>query len=198
MPGILSMLPQIGQTIGSIIGKKSTPSGTESGQFAKDHFDTLAPGTSEWERIGASNPSTPMVGGKIASQQADRSTDKNLAVQSATQLKIAKMQTDAQKEVAYIQSTPAQMQAEVSKEKLPHEVEKIVTETNKLKNTSDIGSLRSSFEKKMKEIGVNLSNSAKIWAEYIMNNNKKRSAGALFEEKSSTPRRKPYITVGPF
>lgn len=79
-------LETIGAMIPSIIDKikgKSTPdSGTEAGQYSKDYFDTLAPGTSQWERIGSSTPTGSQVGARIGAEQQDKSLNKQLMSQA--------------------------------------------------------------------------------------------------------------------
>jgi len=72
----------VGSGLGSLFDKKSTPkTGAEAGQYTKDYFDQFAPGTTEWERLGASTPVGSQVGAKIASEQAERTTDKQIDAQ---------------------------------------------------------------------------------------------------------------------
>jgi len=193
------MLEQLIGAVPSIMklfGKKKSPQeqGMAQGQQAQAYYGSAFPGTTPWEQLGAGNP----VG---ATQSAEISADNSLRLKSAemgTQLKIAAMQTEAQKEVARIQT-------DVARQKVSPEIEKLITETQKLKNTVNTGSLRSAFEKKTKDMGLSIAESAKVWYEYVLGSkNNHVSVGSLFGEREkkrveSTPRnRNVEIDVYPF
>jgi hypothetical protein len=85
------------------------------GRQQKAFFDEFAPGTTQWERIGATSPG-------MAQVQSTKDTNK-------TALQVAKIQANTAKEVAKIQSQPASRQATVSEAKLKNELSKLDAET---------------------------------------------------------------------
>jgi len=76
-----SLVPGIGTGLGAVAGgligafggaKKvkapPPPTGTQSGQWAKDYYDTAFAGTTPWERLGTSNPSGQVMSGAMSTQ----------------------------------------------------------------------------------------------------------------------------------
>lgn len=81
------LLETLAGAIPAIIDKvkgKSTPdTGQKAGQYAKDYFDTLAPGTTQWERVGASTPAGSVLGARVGADQGDRAVNKQIMAQMA-------------------------------------------------------------------------------------------------------------------
>jgi len=180
-----------GQNLFQMFRGSNEKSGSEMGDFARDYYGSAFPGTTPWEQLGSSNP-----GGSIESARIG--ADNALKVKGAelsTQMRIAKMNNDTQKEVAKINTGPASQRVDA-------EVDKLVAEGEKLRKTMDIGSLRSWFEKSVLEIGIDNTFAGLIWKHIIRDFNKDEDNKKLFSpayrpKVESTPKKNVDIEVYP-
>ena len=110
--------------------------GDVEGQFAKGYFDALAPGTSQWERLGKPAPGGDSGAGamqaanqrKMAELQRENQRDLQDR-ELETRLEVARLNANAQVKVAEIGSGPGHRQATMGEQRLPVEQERMKTET---------------------------------------------------------------------
>ena len=110
--------------------------GEVEGKFAKGYFDALAPGTSQWERLGKPAPGGDSGGGAMqaANQrkmaELQRENQRELQERELeTRLEVARLNANAQVKVAEIGSGPGHRQATMGEQRLPVEQERMKTET---------------------------------------------------------------------
>lgn len=97
--------------------------GEAAGKYAKSYYDKAFPGSSTWDRLGASNPS----GQNAQASAQERMQTKELK----TRKDIARLQTNAQIKSALISSEAPMRQASVAEAKLPIEVQNLSADTRK-------------------------------------------------------------------
>lgn len=95
---------ELGKGVGGLLGPST---GKTAGRNAKDYFDEFAPGTSKWDRLGASNPSGSIAGpqesGKVAKDIQKANIEKDYTLQDKAikkDLKVAEIQADTARAVA--------------------------------------------------------------------------------------------------
>lgn len=128
--GMLSTLGSVGTAAGGIgsgissisglFGKKPkpvhVPTGLEMGKEANDYYNTVAPGTTPWERLGAANPS-----GGVAQSTISSDTSQN----------VAQIQNNQNKKQLAFENAKSMAELQLKKYEIDTNAQKIPSEINR-------------------------------------------------------------------